>query len=643
MRKGTRDFTLLLFSATLVASIALRGCISQEARQARAETTGTIETVVGVSTFAYEGVVRGPDGQVLEGASIYIVKVPYFVKHDTQILLLDETDAKGQFKFEIAMDANYDASWFVVDKAPFAVTYLRWNVHSPPKSIGTDTNDLVVTLGTAAVVEGSLETLKGDPVENAAITPIFFKPRIPGVMENIPFPPMDALLGVRTDAGGKFKLSRMPAETRYGLRIHHAERGWSFFGVENAGYPQKGILTTKESTVKAFFTAGGAVEGVVLNRKTGEPLANVKIIASLVPARQTGEYLPKIETTSDENGAYRLDGLPTSLYYVFTIAEDKYGVPVPFRVKPLETVRANPLYLGDGVRFSGRIMDTNLTEVVAGTNVSFRLFAENLNWQHEKPVLHDDGTFEGRAAAGWVLLIAQSNTMDVHPEDRETRLILSPDYENKLTIRVKPYDTINIRVLLPNGTPAEGAIVVLQDYSKAPFTTDASGWARHPLSAFHFGHKNSLKTYVAHSTTDETLRGAISVPLTSPELATGVITLQQAATVAGTIMDEHNKSIAGFKINIRGQVPGTNGFIFAITTSDEKGHFVVPDLIPGLEYSFWAPDLQLRRTFEPGEEVEWDIIAESTKRPPVVEIPEKIRATLTPEQMRRLGIKVEER
>ncbi len=590
------------------------------------------------SAQTLKGVVKSPDGQPVERASIYFVKPPQLTEIDFEIRLLGETDELGQFEVEIPEDLSYGNNWLVVDKKPCAITSYPWNMRWPELPILRGADGLVLTLGKGVEIEGVLRTPEGVPIAGATVTPTL-PVSIPGVDPFNPFcPPLDGMYGVKTGADGQFTLSRMPERQKYGLRLHDPGQGWSFFGIEGVDQMTRLQLSTEDRSVEAVPASCGAVEGVVLSRETGEPFPGAKVSAVLGGRDGNGRFVPTMEAITDEEGRYRFGGMPPSGYFLFAHADGKYNVAIECRLDSATSVTAKPLYLGDGIRFVGTIVDAVSEAPVTDAGIRLHLRREDAPQREATPVLHDDGTFEGRAAVGSVTLSIGSDKMDVLPEDKKKQLILAPNREHNLTIRVKPYDTVDIQVLNVDGTPAKDAVVVYRAEPDAPLICDEAGWAHQPLPDYKFTPGSSPFIVEAHAAGDESVRGLGPMKLTSPDTAKIVIALQPTATLTGILVDREGNPMPHEPIQVSRAKPSSGVGEQDKSTTDKDGRFTLRFLIPELRYSFATSGQNFQRVFKPGEQVEWKPVSKGGIPASLDGLPPEVISGLSPKMKRRLGI-----
>jgi hypothetical protein len=151
------------------------------------------------------------------------------------------------------------------------------------------------------VLEGVVRGPDRKPVEKALVA------ARPTLSTQSPFAPqLPPVVSTRTDANGRFRLV---------LRTHEAQT----VRVEAAGLAAATRKDVVPGTPLAFdLTAGGAIEGTVRDGDSGQPAADLRVVAWQTGAVTVPDEPDsgRVVTRTDAGGRFKLTGLATGLYHV---------------------------------------------------------------------------------------------------------------------------------------------------------------------------------------------------------------------------------------------------------------------------------------------------------------------------------------
>jgi hypothetical protein len=173
----------------------------------------------------------------------------------------------------------------------------------------------------------------------------------------------------RTDDTGSFRIGRLHPST---YRVRAEAEGFSTaFALDDGGRPAELELAEAEAATDLLIllARGGAISGTVTRAADGSPAASVHVFAWHTEA-QTG-----IGADSDENGAYRIDGLPAGPYQVVADPPDDVNL-VPLRypheviVVVGEEVAGIDLALEAGGHITGRVTASADGRPVEGAQIA---------------------------------------------------------------------------------------------------------------------------------------------------------------------------------------------------------------------------------------------------------------------------------
>jgi len=176
----------------------------------------------------------------------------------------------------------------------------------PPRDAGRGRGQQM-TLGTASI-RGRVVSASGTPVRRATVQATFTNENGRGE------PPRS----VTTDENGSFELRNLPAG-RWALRASKTGFIDQQFGQKSAFASTDPIVLDEGKQFVADFrlSRGGAISGRITD-EFGDGVAGATVAAMRLQSTQQGARLSRTGTSvpTDDNGTYRIYGLPPGQYYV---------------------------------------------------------------------------------------------------------------------------------------------------------------------------------------------------------------------------------------------------------------------------------------------------------------------------------------
>jgi hypothetical protein len=361
------------------------------------------------------------------------------------------------------------------------------------------------------------------------------------------------------------------------------------------------------------------VVGVVRDKDTGKPLAGVTIEAEIARAGAAVNggiangvelLLPdpgrQIRTTTDQEGRYRLVGLPKLPWQQIKarVATDQpylpslQGAPAGEALNPV-TVNFE---LKRGVRIRGRVTNKETKQPMPAV-VEYFIFTKEPGAASIRGVAiqartEEDGTFSLVGLPGRGLLAAKAANFegrrflvavgaDAIPGLERGRFITFPfncdaGWHNTLVeikplketallvqdIEIDPGKTVTGKIVGPDGEPVAGVLVggTSQNFPTAEFRIPAIDPKR-PKTLYLFQYEKKLGTALH-------IKGDESMPLT--------VKLQKCATLTGRLLDEDGQPRAGVELmgkNVDGNFYG----FFGGGKTDKDGRFKIEGIMPGVK------------------------------------------------------------
>jgi RNA polymerase sigma factor (sigma-70 family) len=377
-------------------------------------------------TITYSGRVLAPDGKPVAGAKLYMTLSWGYPHHPSPSPEYATTAADGRFEFKVPK-AEF-ADQFTVVAAAAANYGVGWvNIPADGKR-----EDLTLQLVTDDVpISGQIVDLQGKPIPGATLTVMQIN-AAPGEDLGPWLEAAKAKKGLRlrlehdyltrytiavplqvtTDAEGRFRLTgigpgrlvaaQLDGPTVVSQHLHMLTRSGEAITVTDwQGKPEDGHPRRDVVYYGATFRHAAAptkpIVGVVRDKNTKKALAGVTVRSlALTTGPHSRESFDLVRTTTDDQGRYRLTGMPKR--------EDNYIVAIPHSDLPyvvtnkkvpdspgLDPVTAD-IELDRGVWIEGKITDKMTGKPVRGIVEYFSVYSN--------PNLKDYPGFDGTILMG---------------------------------------------------------------------------------------------------------------------------------------------------------------------------------------------------------------------------------------------------
>jgi protocatechuate 3,4-dioxygenase beta subunit len=155
--------------------------------------------------------------------------------------------------------------------------------------------ELVLRLGPATVIEGSIVDEAGRPIAGVAVDASIDR-QTPYISPSL----SDGILQTKTDSRGFFRFNNLPAQARVGFDMTAP----GYARCMCVGEHDEGPFSPGQNGLRFVMPQEGRLEGTVVEKDTGKPLADL-----CVQVRDS-------KTTTDKNGGFRITGLTGGKYEV---------------------------------------------------------------------------------------------------------------------------------------------------------------------------------------------------------------------------------------------------------------------------------------------------------------------------------------
>ena len=492
------------------------------------------------------GRVLGPDGQPVAGATVCQYRSYRYARDRTGVHRRIVTGPDGSFVLKgLACDrAKGILDGIVVIQPGFGILrYLAWAY--PEKST------VALQLPEEVCLKGVVVDPEGQPVPGALVTAVHaaYWPAPNGKRlrwsfnKRTPFPQLTS----EADASGRFTIPHLPKAFKAEIVLHvqHRDYAHDFRTVH---------LEDVKGVAKIMLEPGGAIEGKVVHRESGKPVAGTTVSASGGRTDYSTERYGWATTNSE--GHYLIDNLPAKVYSVrMQPASGREHVAATLEavaVVPGQATLTPDLKVTRGGSLSGKVTDADTGAPVPSAWV----YAEGrtgLFSAHTKA----DGSFRIRCPEGDYELVRsnvpkgylrQAKTNRRNVTVREGQTISGLDFE-----AVQALSAISVagKVLDPSGRPVRGAVVHYlwgsmphrQPLPRKTTATDARGDFRLPSVPPH----ETVRMGVIDQANRRGRAHIVSIAAEAPQDL--VIELLPLATLAGRVVDPKGRPIPQVWVN----------------------------------------------------------------------------------------------
>jgi RNA polymerase sigma factor (sigma-70 family) len=599
-------------------SVAMQPAVSPLAPPANSPPEAAIEEKG--DTIAVGGRVLDPDGKPFSGAKIYLIgSGDRPKKHPVRAV----SGPDGRFHFTFPKKEYFETDWIRIRAEMWRWCDLVAEApgYSPVNQYMADIKkDLILRLVKDVRIDGRVRDLEGRPVAGAEVRAIGSS--------------WSSLLSAAiTDKEGRFSLAGVGRGREEELRISAPAMETKWVKVKT---PVEG-----PAAVEVLAAPTKPIEGTVRARDTGKPLAGVKVWAKLNgwPRGEDDSHL--LRTVTDDQGRYRLLGLPKAQRYELTVvppvesgyvitakqAEDSAGLDpirldfdlargtiVRFRLIDKETgrpvrggVQYSPLtdspYWAEATRLEPGVLPPRVFFYMHATerdhSIQFvaypgpGLICAHAGWGNRRylnarldPEDEKNGHYPGMKGDplnGFALIVPGYRRIDPKPTARQLvfDIVLDPGRSLKGT------------VVDPAGRPVDGATVWGLGVSVMPQRTLQQGEQILESAAFTAAGMERDKAYTlvfVHRGRkligQQVMRPEDKSPLT--------VRLAPWGTLTGRLVDTDGKPLADVKVRLK--YPNSLGSVIPDSISavkhaenlefatDRDGRFSVEGLLPNLDH-----------------------------------------------------------
>jgi RNA polymerase sigma factor (sigma-70 family) len=598
------------------------------------------------------GQVQDPDGKPLAGATIYyyLFSIESLSGREARDIR-ETTGSNGRFRFQIPRSTldklEQDTPWDKVTVIASAKGYgPAWT------SFITSSEALRLKLRLSkddVPINARILDLEGRPIQGVTIRTHVIEDAQSGILDLDVLPRLQ--MEARTDAQGRFRLTGIGRDRDVKLSLRGptiAAREYDLYVMTrdaktyhkllNPRAPELGKISYYGATADIVAAPTKPIIGTVRDKDTGKPLAGVTIQSQLKAG--SGRLLQDfLQTTSDQEGRYRLFGMPKGKGNEI-VAVAPSGQPYFLSLKDVgDTLGLDPVRvdfaLKRGVWIRGRVTD-KVTGKPVRAKVRYGTFPDNPHRRgvpgydgSATAVTGDDGSFAVLGLPGRGLIAVKADedryltsigadkipAANKHSTNFESILThplfvsaeyhafvqVNPAADGKAAacdVHLDPGKSVQGNIVDADGKPLDGVRVMdlklmwsrPQPLAGSRFTANALD-PRHPRQLFFYHREKHLGAAVQ-------VRGDEEKPLT--------VRLQPCGIVTGRILDSKGHPYPEWSIYGQSEskymsiTTGRWWELYVSGRTDKEGRFRI-DLIPDVKYHIPIGAQNHVSTLKPGE------------------------------------------
>jgi len=508
-------------------------------------------------TYTAEGVILGPDGEVIERAQVAL----YLIGRTTRLHKELTTGPDGKYAFSVSADLSDDAYGLItVQKTGWAWNCQRWLMLSD--------FPIDIHLVKPEVLAGAVVDAQGRPIAGAEVWPVLLSSERVRFY-HVPRQLARELFAAETDSQGRFQITNL------------SSNWWMQFVVEAVGYstvrsqdlpdyPYK-VYAPGSRDVRFVLKPEAKISGVVVSETDGKPLAGIEV---RIGRTETGVSYGFESAVSDQAGRFTLGRLPEGPFWVGAATShvpetDWVGWPIQIQTRAGQVTEGVTLKLTQGGLLEATVVDRQGGRIAGAGLTVFESEGAKLA----------QGRTNGRGLCKIRLPAGTYQLVDVgkggyHENEPYLRIEVETGETIRKELTLTKAERISGIVADDEGRPVSGAHVVLMPSPAGGTLSDKRGrftmtWTKW-LDEQHGAQSKEFELIAFDLAGNRT--GAVVVSEESDDVR---VVLGPAVHVTGVVVDGQGAPVPGALVSawLRGSAWGMNLGRFKQLTTDRSGRF----------------------------------------------------------------------
>ena len=517
------------------------------------------------------GKIVDSDGQPLEGAKVALYvysrginSFSYGMKPTEQVT----TESDGGFSFSVSADGDdYTYGYVVAEKEGLALGWASWNMRK-------GSVELEIELGGPNALGGVVVDENDKPVSAARVS-------INRLLKNkqyLTHPVAPTLLSTNTDADGKFTFANLPLETRADFVV--GKTGRARINTWTASSQLR--YAVGQMDIKLVLLVEARIEGVVVEKKTGKPMAGVKLllkddrnwwVQEPFDSKDDGTF----SIGSLARGKYKLEVLPPKDELADWVAE-----PVEVMAETGKTTSGARVEL-----IKGGLLEFVVTDAISGKPLENVSVGAGNAVRNRFNLSGKDGVARIRLISGEYTLYG-AYRKGYTPNNSEDAIVIEEGKTERWEYAIFPESKITGIVRDEKGKPLEGATLMVWPAERQKEAVANAGGKFEVVYNMQNLSSGEISVLLLCRYEEGNLAVALEI---DGDTRTLDVKMKPGVTFTGKVVDPAGKGIEGAKLRVGLCKPGLDWPIVPTNptrdeaTTDEEGRFEIKAVPTGHKYS----------------------------------------------------------
>ena len=526
------------------------------------------------------GKIVDEQGKPIAGVKLSLYQVMYDnAAYTTESKLTGEvtTAGDGIFSFKAVVESDSRQSGYIVaEKEGLALGWAEWEMR--------DNQQQDIILGGPKQLSGMVVDEDGKPVPEANVSVWLIAAGEGQEQQSLGRPLAEKLLTVATDTSGRFTFTNIPAEATADFIIRKAGRA-TLRTYRSTGYAnQKMTFALGQAGIKLALPAEARIQGTVLVKDTGNPVAGTKLMVTTQENRPLFGQQPVV---SKDDGTFSIDALAAGNYLVQLVSPQEG--PADWVAEPaVVSLEAGQIKKDMKVELSkGGLLEVLVTEAATNkpldkASVSIR-DEKYQRWLSAKS--GEDGIARIRLMPGGYQLsgVYRQGYMG---EQRQEAFSIKDDSTKRIARALSEMPKINGVVRDTAGRPIEAVQLMIIPGGREEVISDSEGKFKYIWDRRGWGDpEGTVFCFVARHK-QRNLAAALEI---GDDIKTLDIKLNSGVTFAGKVVDSNGKGIPGSQVRVMLRVSNWGSPLSReLVRADENGNYEIQAIPQGHKYNVSA-------------------------------------------------------
>jgi len=485
------------------------------------------------------GKVVDTQGRPVAGAKVKLERVKISeetLSYDLELAKELTTKEDGTFAFQMSTELEdlRAQSMIIAEKEGLAIGWANWRLR--------ENSEVEIRLDQAKSLTGTVVDEAQRPVADAEVGIAIMLARTGGEERYLVGDMLGGLLTTRTDAEGRFSLDRIPGDATLELLVRKPGRATlSTFSQDRGGSLQ---FMAGQAGVKLVQPAEARIEGTVVERSAGRPVAGIKVMAS--PGQEQPNFGLR-PVVSKEDGTFSIPALAPGTYRVQPVRQREglaewVAGPVEVVTESGQTRSGVKIELSKGGVLEVVVTETEGKKPVDRANVSVRQETGRTGF----------GGISDKDGIARIRLVPGQYQAMVYKEGysraaRQDTVMIEEGKTTRVELQLAGQSKITGTVLDQQGRPVKGATLRICPMGGREVTSGEAGRFEIPFDPRSWGGSEVPTMILIGRHKASNLAAAQEI---TEDTRTVEVRLLPGLTFAGKVVDPNGKGIANARIDV---------------------------------------------------------------------------------------------